>query len=437
MTNPAVANTPFLIHTGVFPMVRRVIALLIIVFANASGPAHAQVVYEVVAEIPVGDAPVGVSVNPATGLLYTADFLGDTISVVDLGHGAVVATVPSPAGNPYDLVANPATNKIYVANGAGSNSVTVIDGNTNTVLKVLPVGALPSAIALNVLTNRLYVSNFIDRTVSVIDGATDTVIDTISIPGTFGPEKLSVDAISGVLYVPTLNTDQVTLVDVAGDANLIITSTTVGDSPFVAAANPLTGLVYVSNLLSDTVSVIDGDPASGNFGDVVDEFATGDGPFGITIDLLANVLFVVHQFDETVQVVDGATHTVIATLPVGMRPLFADLDPLTGMLYVANGISDSVTVIAPIGPIGLIDMLKDSVVSLGLADGLEVSLVSLLEEASGKLADGKAANDRAACNKLEEFADHVAAQSGKKISAGDAQILTSEALEVMQLIECE
>ena len=54
---------------------------------------------------------------------------------------------------------NPTTNRIYVCN-YGDKTVSVLDGSTNTVLATVPVGDGPAGIAVNPATNRVYVSNF-------------------------------------------------------------------------------------------------------------------------------------------------------------------------------------------------------------------------------------------------------------------------------------
>ena len=87
-------------------------------------------------------------------------------------------TITLPAGiGPDDIVVNPATNRIYVNNVNGA-SVTVIDGASNTVITNVPVGAGPEDMRLDSATNRVYVANRNSSSVTVIDGATNTNIRT-------------------------------------------------------------------------------------------------------------------------------------------------------------------------------------------------------------------------------------------------------------------
>ena len=102
-----------------------------------------------------------------------------------------------------------------MANSA-STTLSVIDGATNTVTTTIGGMANPFGVAVNPSTNTVYVTNFgasgSGTTVSVINGATNTITATVG----------------------------------------------VGMGPFGLAVNPSTNLIYVANTRSDTVSVING-----------------------------------------------------------------------------------------------------------------------------------------------------------------------------------
>lgn len=66
-----------------------------------------------------------------------------TFCLCAAGAGAQTKVATIGAGTePLAVAVNPVTNKIYVANNS-SNSVTVIDGATNTVVAAVPVGNTP------------------------------------------------------------------------------------------------------------------------------------------------------------------------------------------------------------------------------------------------------------------------------------------------------
>src|SRR5262249_23100400 len=127
--------------------------------------------------------------------------------------GAQTTSVYVGAGtNPVRIAVNPVTNKIYVAGRATStikqvtfcnvtSVVTVIDGATNSTT-TLPVGICPSAIAVNPVTNKIYVVNEYSYTVTVIDGATQTVTTTVSVGAL--PQSLAINGATNTIYVTNL-----------------------------------------------------------------------------------------------------------------------------------------------------------------------------------------------------------------------------------------
>ncbi len=81
---------------------------------------------------------------------------------------------------PAGIAVNPATNTIYVTNH-DSNTVSVINGANNTVIAAIPVGNHPMAIGVNPMTNTVYVGNYGETTVSVISGVTNAVTATLTV----------------------------------------------------------------------------------------------------------------------------------------------------------------------------------------------------------------------------------------------------------------
>jgi len=142
---------------------------------------------QVVATIPIKSG-VDVGVNPNTNTIYVVNpggynCQGCAVSVIDGATNSVTNTIMDQSG-PIDVGVNPNTNKIYVANFGTHDSsfhvfpgttVSVIDGATNSVTSTITVKEEPDGIGINPNTNMIYVANRLDNSVSVIDGATNTV----------------------------------------------------------------------------------------------------------------------------------------------------------------------------------------------------------------------------------------------------------------------
>ena len=143
-----------------------------------------------------GYYPFAIAVNSATNKIYVpAACFGDpscqlapngTVTVID-GVTLGTASIPTGAAGTYPdtMVINSVANKIYIANPCGSDpncqtkgTVTVIDGATRATTNVF-VGNHPYGLALNSTTDRLYVPNYIDGTVSVIDGTPPTALQFV------------------------------------------------------------------------------------------------------------------------------------------------------------------------------------------------------------------------------------------------------------------
>src|SRR2546427_4525399 len=110
------------------------------------------------------------------------------LAVTSMILGALLPSVTATtAGSPYDIAVNLKTNMVYVTNGGSAigkipaNTVSVINGATNTVTATIAVGILPKGIDVNSKTNTIYVANNGPNTVSVIDGATKLVTTTITV----------------------------------------------------------------------------------------------------------------------------------------------------------------------------------------------------------------------------------------------------------------
>jgi YVTN family beta-propeller protein len=129
-------------------------------------------------DIPVGNLPNSVSVNPKTNTVYVANINSSSISVIDGTTNKVVTNIAMDSP-PFIVTVNPNTNKLYVAN-LEDGTVDVIDGTTNKVVKKLVTGGSPDHIAVNPKTNMVYITNSYLNTVSVLNGSTNDFAVTIN-----------------------------------------------------------------------------------------------------------------------------------------------------------------------------------------------------------------------------------------------------------------
>jgi YVTN family beta-propeller protein len=151
---------------------------------------------------------------------------------------------------PLGVDVDASTDTVYVGDDNG-NTVSVIDGATNTVTATVPVGTNPSSVSVDAYTDTVYAANLGDNTVSVIDGATNTV--TATVPVGSDPEAVSVDPSTDTIYVANFS-NTVSVID--GATNTVTATVPVGTNPDSVSVDASTHAAYVTNINGRTVSVI-------------------------------------------------------------------------------------------------------------------------------------------------------------------------------------
>jgi YVTN family beta-propeller protein len=162
----------------------------------------------VIAQVFVPSQPGGISVNPKTDRIYVAGagFPG-LIMVFDGATNTQVASIPEDFG-----VNNTAVNFILDrAYATDSDKTIVVDGATNQEVARVPGGPFATFIDVNPLNSRVYVVNAGDGSVSIIDGKTNQIAQTLPIPGSVFLDGIAVNLATGLTYVTDSVADQVTV----------------------------------------------------------------------------------------------------------------------------------------------------------------------------------------------------------------------------------
>ena len=225
--------------------------------------------------------------------------------------------------------------KVYVTNDA-SNTVSVIDTAINTVIDTVAVGIRPLGAVFDPVYQRVYISNYGSDTVSVIDTTSNIVIATIPVGN--GPHPPAYDAVNRRVYVPNHISNNVSVINT--DTNTITATIQVGTSPIAATFDPVHHWVYVTNRDSHNVSVI-----STTSNTVIATIAVGDDPHEGAFDPIHQRFYVPNWSSNNVSVIDTATNTVVATVPVNDIPVSIAFDSANRRGYIANVGSDNVSVI--------------------------------------------------------------------------------------------
>jgi YVTN family beta-propeller protein len=116
----------------------------------------------------------------------TVRIKGQEVYLLDESNAGWVATIPVGDGPEEGAAVNPLTNRVYVTN-MHSDTVSVIQDNADPAnilwLVDVPVGDEPQGVGVHPGFNHIYVGNAGDNTLSIIDGVTNAVIQTLTLPG--------------------------------------------------------------------------------------------------------------------------------------------------------------------------------------------------------------------------------------------------------------
>jgi DNA-binding beta-propeller fold protein YncE len=236
---------------------------------------------------------------------------------------SLVTTIPV-SGQPYGVAVNATNNRIYVN---FSTSIGVIDGNTNTVIDTVQTPWQGSFfIAVNFVTGRVYTagcSNTGACGVTVMDGSTDAVITTIPIKNGSGlvPQGIAVNPLTNRIYVAD---DLVSrIVEIDGRTNTVL-------SYIQAYSSKISGLAvdFSSNQIlpvpSDGLLVINGSSHT------VSLVEAGTLDYDVAANSFTNRAYVT---GSTLSVVDLTSLETIADVPIGSAPFAVCVDYLSNRVF--------------------------------------------------------------------------------------------------------
>lgn len=154
--------------------------------------------------------PWGLAVDEQRGTIYITEISKDTLVAYheESGKQETAPTGAMPSAVAIDMAAN----RIYVANYVG-DSVTVLDGAALKPLATIPAGHHPQAIAVDSRRHRIFVANTHSDNVTVIDGASNRVLSTL--PGGMNPYAIAIDPENGETWVANYGSHPATRLDLS------------------------------------------------------------------------------------------------------------------------------------------------------------------------------------------------------------------------------
>jgi YVTN family beta-propeller protein len=276
---------------------------------------------KVIATIGVGSGPHVVVLSPSADLAYVANYLGNSISVIDTSTNLVTNT--------------------FTDTGLSPDGIAVTPDGTGAIEKTLTVGSNPRYLSISPDGKLAYVANEGSGTISVIDTITQTVKTSITIGehaasatfSTNGKLAYACEDASGYVYEIDTATSKVEH-----------SIPTIGD-PLYCVVNPKSADVYCTNFALATISVIKGDK-------VIKTFEPGEVPSVTGITPNGKYLYVPQyyttgtNYGNTFIVVSTSTYKQVgSTVTVGTGPAWIAISKKGNLAYCTNYGANSVSAI--------------------------------------------------------------------------------------------
>ena len=268
-------------------------------------------------------------------------------------------------GDQYRPVANPIigpggqpqpTHYAYVVSnnptGDGSAMQLDVSGDTVTSVQTTGLGSNDESF-LSTSAAAVFVTNGGDDTVTEFTVSVSGLVTTINLP--IGSHPVAVTSTQiGFMYV--LNSRPNAMCPNTGSISTISTQTLVVNSTVCVGMNPIAmaqagggGRIFVINQRDNSVSVYD-PPSNTVVGTFTMSSGLGLNPVSLAASADGSYIFVVTEGDGVdpgaLDIIAAATNnfSMLASVPLGVKPTFAFFDPSLVRLYVTNSGSNSVSI---------------------------------------------------------------------------------------------
>lgn len=287
--------------------------------------------HEVVATLPLGKRPRGMSLSADGKLLYVAlsgspiggphvdgstlppaDKSADGIGVVDLASLQLLRTLRG-VSDPEQAAVGGDGRKLYVASEDTATAV-VLDAGDGRHLAALPVGVEPEGIAVSPDGRWVYVTAEADDVVSVIDTRNDTVVATVAVGARPRTVLFARDAPRA--YVSCENDASVAVIDTRThrlERHLTVPGE--GSRPMGLALSPGEDVLYVSTGRGRRLVAVDT-----RTGAPIGSVEVGMRPWGVATSRDGRYVYTANGPSNDVTVVDARTLEVVRRIAVGTSP---------------------------------------------------------------------------------------------------------------------
>ena len=270
-----------------------------------------------VGEIRVGRDPRSLTLGPDGQSLYVTSHMSATLTILEtqpLARRAALRVGPAP----YGVVVDPTGRLVYAA-ATGADRIDVVDTDLVQVVDTIAVEARPRGLALSDDGTRLYVTHQLSGVISVIELPERRVLQVIDTGAESNrTQRIVLHPATNRAYLPHLRSN-------VSNPHLLFDTTLF---PVLSVIDLTTN----QHLLSERLDL-----------SVVDQPVNL--PFDVALSADGQRAHIVYLGSGDMSVIELASRTVLGHLEVGDGPRGIVLTPDERTAYVANSLSDDVSVI--------------------------------------------------------------------------------------------
>lgn len=220
------------------------------------------------AVVPVGPMPTFVRINPLTNRVFVVTYGNNRVAIIDGATDTLETTVSSGGVGAWGLAVNPNRNLVYVSN-RDSGTVTTLDGGQGyrvldgqTIKPCGDAGSSPYSLDFNPLNDKLYLAcspyHNVNRAAvfrATAGGLAPIAFLPIGNGGEDGGGGVAVDAATSNVFFTNSRAGTVSVVSGASDS--VIATVPVGQNPFGVAVDPGLRRAFVVNREDNNLTVLE------------------------------------------------------------------------------------------------------------------------------------------------------------------------------------
>ena len=215
-------------------------------------------------------------------------------------------------GMTHNAIFSPDGKELWTAIMMPEGEVKVFDATSYALLNTIAVDQMPAEVTFSDDGKKAFVANGMSNTVTVIDAVTKQILETIEV----GDNPVGAwPGMDGMMYVDNEDGQSISMID--GMTNMMTDTLDLGFMPGMAARNTMMNQMWVSDPNGSKIHMWVKDNAGFVHGGAV---TVGSGAHAIAFSKDGTTCYVTNQNDSSVSVVDVATLKEMMKITVGKKP---------------------------------------------------------------------------------------------------------------------